>query len=182
MPERKIWYAAYGSNLSRERFDIYLNGGTPDGATHTYPGCRDSSDPSDDRSLEIDGLELCFGGLSQTWGGGVAFVRAAAGAKVKARLYLITHEQFLDVVAQENWLDPGSVDDGERIGDHMYGFAPRAGEIEGTPVRFVTQSPETELRAPSARYLRHIVHGLRESHGLTDEQVDVYLRAAQGMD
>jgi hypothetical protein len=177
-----IWYAAYGSNLSRERFHIYLNGGTPDGATHRYPGCRDATPPRDDRSLELSGLELCFGGSSQTWGGGVAFVRAAPARSVKARLYLITHEQFLDVVAQENWLEPGSIDDGERIGDHMYGFVPRAGEVDGIPVRFVTQAPDAELRPPTLAYVAHIAAGLREAHGMDDAAIEAYLRSAPGMD
>ena len=39
-----IWYVAYGSNLSRERFCTYLRGGRPDGSERDYPGCRDTSD------------------------------------------------------------------------------------------------------------------------------------------
>ncbi|CCH80358.1 hypothetical protein BN12_90013 [Nostocoides japonicum T1-X7] len=40
-----VWYAAYGSNLSLERFHCYVAGGRPPGGRHTYPGCRDASPP-----------------------------------------------------------------------------------------------------------------------------------------
>jgi len=173
-----IWYAAYGSNLSSKRFAIYLHGGTPDGSTHHYPGCRDASDPVDVRPFEIADLELAFGGMSQTWGGGVAFVRPADGARTKARLYLVTDEQFADVVAQENWLDPGSV--GIDGGDYMYGEVPILGFLEGHEIRTITQAPDTELRPPSDRYLNHIAQGLREAHGMPDEAIETYLRNAPG--
>jgi len=36
-----VWYAVYGSNLLRKRFDCYIQGGKPKGAAKDYPGCRD---------------------------------------------------------------------------------------------------------------------------------------------
>ena len=51
----RIWYVAYGSNLSRDRFSYYLRGGRPDGSERDFPGCRDSSDPSDSFGLLISG-------------------------------------------------------------------------------------------------------------------------------
>src|SRR5438105_3393973 len=136
---RVIWYAAYGSNLSRERFDVYLKGGVPVGGSHAYPGCRDPSAPADDRAWECD-FELRFGGSSQTWGGGVALIGASQGdVPAKIRLYLVTLEQFEDVVAQENWLEPGTVDltdvtyePHHVIGpDHTYRIVLSLGEFEG---------------------------------------------------
>ena len=32
----QVWYASYGSNLARDRFLCYLEGGRPKGATRTY--------------------------------------------------------------------------------------------------------------------------------------------------
>jgi len=167
-----IWYAAYGSNLSRKRFDIYLRGGTPEGATHEYPGCRDASDPVEIRPYEIEGYELCFGATSKTWGGGVAFVRPGASS-VKARIYLVTDDQFADVIAQENWLEPGnaSIDGGE----YMYGVVPVLGELDGHEIRTITQAPDTLLNPPSARYVRHIADGLRETYAMSDEAIAAYL-------
>jgi len=41
---KRIWYAAYGSNLSGERFSYYLRRRRPDGSERDYSGCRDTSD------------------------------------------------------------------------------------------------------------------------------------------
>ena len=181
--EEGIWYAAYGSNLSRRRFDIYLRGGRPDGATHTYPGCRDISDPADEDVGDIPS-ELCFGGWSQTWGGGVAFVRPSETARSKVRLYLITLEQFADVVAQENWLKPGSIEiDPAKdtvLDGRMYGVVPRLGDREGLPVLTITQAAQTEIAVPAPAYLRPIAEGLAEAHGLGADEIVAYLASAPG--
>ncbi len=41
---QQVWYVAYGSNLSLERFTAYLQGGRPAGGARKYPGCRDPQD------------------------------------------------------------------------------------------------------------------------------------------
>jgi hypothetical protein len=182
---RHVWYAAYGSNLSRERFDVYMSGGRPEGATHTYPGCRNPAPPMDDVPGVID-TELAFGGWSQTWGGGVAFVRDRPGALTRARLYLLTLEQFEDVVAQENWLIPGSVTiepSEEQVvldGDHTYRLVMPLGKRDGTPILTVSQLVATETAPPTVAYLTHIAHGLRESHGMTHSEIVSYLADAPG--
>ncbi len=185
-----IWYAAYGSNLSRSRFDVYLEGGTPTGAVHAYPGCRDSSPPIDDRSWEC-ACELRFGGRSQTWGGGVALVvPGPSEVPTKLRLYGLTLEQFEDVVAQENWLEPGSVELTEAVSDphhiigpdHTYRVVLSLGEFEATPVLTITQDASTATAAPTIRYLRHIAQGLREAHGCSDAQIARYLAGRPGVD
>ena len=179
---QRVWYAAYGSNLSRARFEIYLSGGRPEGASHTYPGCRDRSAPGDDVAGEIDAA-LAFGGTSKTWGGGVAFVRMP-GNGARARLYLLTLGQFCDVVAQENWLQPGSVaiePCEEQIvldGDHSYRVILPLGERDGVPVMTISQPADIHLNAPTDAYLRHISDGLREAHGMSDDEIADYLRGA----
>src|SRR6185312_10705420 len=45
---RIVWYAGYGSNLLRRRFDCYIKGGKPEGSKKTYSGCRDKNDPRGD--------------------------------------------------------------------------------------------------------------------------------------
>jgi hypothetical protein len=181
-----VWYAAYGSNLSRDRFDFYLRGGRPPGATHDYPGSRDTSVPADDRPWEI-APELGFGGTSKTWGGGVAFVDPDSTGGAKARLYLITLEQFADVVAQENWLAPGSVavaDVGAEVHlgvDRMYGLVVPLGELDGYPVATFTQHRGAVAAAPSIAYLGHIARGLREAHGMSDDEIVAYLVTKPGM-
>ena len=184
MSEDRVWYAAYGSNLSRERFARYLCGGAPDGATvtHVYPGCRDPSDPLDDVADEID-LELAFGGTSLTWGGGVALVRPGP-RRAKVRLYLLTREQFADVVAQENWIEPGTLFyEGPTTLDraHVYRVVLVVGDRDGIPVVTLSQDSDVPLARPSAAYLRHIAIGLRESHALSDDEIVDYLTSAPGI-
>ena len=184
-----IWYAAYGSNLSRERFDVYLRGGTPVGGAHAYPGCRDPSPPAVDRPWEC-GFGLRFGGASQTWGGGVALIDGTPGdLPTKLRLYRITLEQFEDVVAQENWLEPGSIilagvafAPHHVIGpDHTYRVVLSLGELDDARVLTVTQDGAVTTAAPTIRYLRHIAQGLREAHGCTDAEIADYLVARPGV-
>ncbi|WP_323095786.1 histone deacetylase [Intrasporangium sp. YIM S08009] len=115
-----VWYAAYGSNLSRDRFTHYLAGGRPSGAARGYDGARDASEPLGDVPLTLEG-QVYFAWQSRTWGGGIAFydpdasgrvvgdggsdaggAGAAGGASgVAARAYLVTREQFSDVASQE---------------------------------------------------------------------------------
>jgi hypothetical protein len=186
---RPVWYAAYGSNLSRERFGVYLRGGTPVGGAHEYPGCRDPSPPAEDRAWE-SACELRFGGAFKTWGGGVAMVHPdRSDVPTKLRLYLVTIEQFADVVAQENWLEPGAVDLRDvsydrhySIGpDHTYRLVLPLGENDGHPVLTVTQDASVATAAPTIRYLRHIAQGLRESHGCTDIEIADYLVGRPGV-
>jgi hypothetical protein len=101
-----IWYVAYGSNLSRERFCSYLHGGRPDGNDRDYPGCRDTSDPMDSFGLLISG-GVYFAGRSSGWGGAMAFYDPEVPGEVAARAYLITAQQFVDVLAQETLRSPG---------------------------------------------------------------------------
>jgi hypothetical protein len=88
--DRLVWYAGYGSNLKRSRFESYVN------------GCRDRSVPRCDRPIELS-YELYFAGHSDTWGGAPAFIRRSSGnVRAYGRMYLISHSQFNDVVRQEN--------------------------------------------------------------------------------
>jgi hypothetical protein len=108
----------------------------------------------------------------------------------KLRLYLITLEQFEDIVAQENWLEPGSVeltdavyDPHHIIGpDHTYRVVLSLGEFDATPVLTITQDASTPTAAPTIRYLRHIAQGLREAHECSDTQIAEYLAGRPGVD
>ena len=108
-----VWYASYGSNLKRKRFMCYIKGGTPEGSARKCDGCfRDRSDPIESRPISLN-FELYFAGQSKTWGnGGVAFIRDSSERGLTlGRMYLITDEQFNDVVMQGNDKTP----DGSRF-------------------------------------------------------------------
>ena len=179
-----VWYASYGSNLSRHRFERYLHGGIPKGGRRRYPGARDRRPPSGDRPVALP-YRLRFGGESRTWGGGMAFVDTTAHAHVLARAYRVTLEQFADIHAQENGGDADAVDlaavgAGQRViaGRGNYPVIIRCGALDGAPMFTFTAAALPASKAPAAAYVRTIATGLAESHRLTTALIVHYLRAA----
>jgi hypothetical protein len=159
-----VWYAGYGSNLSRERFACYVQGGTPVGAHHAYVGCRDTSLPQATTRLDLAGC-LTFRGESTIWGGGMAFLDPDADGVVVARGYLVTAEQLEDVAAQEP----------------RYDRVTEVGEHEGVGVVALTRTEVLPAAAPSAPYLRTILGGLTDGLlGLAD--AIAYLLGTDGVD
>jgi hypothetical protein len=189
-----VWYASYGSNLCAERFGCYIAGGTPRGATRPCRGARDTTSPRQDRPLEIP-YPLYFAGTSKTWAGAPSFIDIveSRAATTRARAYLITWEQFEDVVAQENGRgvttpialapDDLAVGRGHPLGSGRYENLLCVGRDDVAPVLTIT-SPWTmahaELGAPAPNYLRTMIDGLRESHELRDDAITAYLGAAPG--
>lgn len=183
-----LWYAAYGSNLARDRFLAYLAGGRPAGASRTYPGARDPRPPTDDRPLQLSG-RIFFAWQSPTWGGGIAFYDAEPEGTVYARAYRITQAQFSDLAAQEMRRDPGTDLDLSRVlAERRHSYGPGryetlhlVGELDGRPVLTFTAPPDHVLptNPPAPAYVATIVRGLVECHGLTEDQARAYVRAAQ---
>jgi hypothetical protein len=183
-----LWYAAYGSNLARDRFENYLSGGRPVGATRHYPGARDSSPPIDDRPLLLPG-RLFFAWESPTWGGGIAFYDPDGEGTVYARAYRITAEQFSDLAAQEMRRAPGvELDLSQVLAQRRHSYGPGryetlhlVGELDGLPVLTFTAPEGHGLlpNRPAPIYLATIRRGLRECHGLSDADAAAYLAAAQ---
>lgn len=191
---QRVWYVAYGSNLSRNRFRCYLSGGRPTGATRVYAGCRDTREPVGVAALEAPGA-LVFAGTSGVWGGGMAFYDAHSPSRVACRGYLVSAEQFADVTAQEMRRPPGGefardlaglltdVDSVHTMGSGHYETVLRLGEREGAPMFTVTHDDVGSLvpAAPSATYLRWIATGLREAHGWDARRIAGYLVGLRGM-
>lgn len=185
----QVWYAAYGSNIARRRFLRYLHGGRPPGAARTHPGARDSAEPVDVRPLTLPGC-IFFGWESSTWGGGVAFYDAAAEGVALARAYLVTEQQFADVAAQEMHREPGDdldltavlSDSRHDLGPGRYESLHLVGALDGHPVLTFTTPDPTALQRnpPSAAYLATMAEGLREAHGLDDEELVAYLLSCPG--
>lgn len=187
----QLWYASYGSNLSRDRFLCYLRGGRPEGAARTYPGSRDRTLPVADTPFLLPG-SVFFGWHSPTWGGGIAFYDADATDQVAlGRAYLINESQFADVAAQEMHREPGSdldlstvLDERQHaVGTGRYEALHLVGELEGHPVLTFTSPEPTEVpaSAPSEAYLAMIARGLRETHEHTDEELVDYLLGCPGV-
>ena len=191
----QVWYAAYGSNLSRKRFGYYLSGGRPTGAARSYPGARDRTPPARDHALLLPG-RLYFAWESPTWTGGVAFYDPAARAgppTVAARAYLLTVQQFSDVAAQEMHRAPGAEVDVAgllahapvaTLGPGRYETLHRVGDLEGLPI-VTFSAPWTldtaPLYAPGTVYLRRIADGLREAHTWSADEICDYLLDCPGV-
>jgi len=193
---KKIWYASYGSNLSyQKRFMCYIAGGTPAGATKRNPGCRDTTPPIEQRPITFE-LELYFAGYARSWGGAPAFVKKGTEPSTTyGRMYLITYEQFNDVVLQENNMQVDDTafvpafeqlvcdDEHELPAGRLYGHLLRvATEGEWPVITFTTSRTNLPIRAPSEAYLKIIVSGLRETYPtMTTYKIAEYLSHAEGV-
>jgi hypothetical protein len=172
-----IWYAGYGSNLLRERFDCYIKGGQPAGSTRTYPGCRDKTDPHADRPVTLR-HEFFFADHSKAWNGAVGFIRPVTSkATTFARMYLISYGQFNDVVRQENGKAiPGNVivphyeqlsraQQWEIAGVRPYGRLIKTGAQDEHPIlTFTATRDDFVVGPPSEAYIKMIVSGLEETY------------------
>ncbi len=186
-----IWYVSYGSNLLAERFEVYLRGGVVEGRELGHEGARDPSPWRDSRAVTLP-YRLFFGGNSRGWpGGGSAFVDVdSTDAVTLARGYLITVEQFQDVLAQESGRPVGTERDigaalntGEALLGHgRYDRILHVGTESGCPkLTFTTPLAAADLRPnpPSPAYAEVIAKGLVQAHGLTGASAHEYLTSAQ---
>ena len=138
--------------------------------------------------------QLYFAGASKVWSGSPCFLDTdvTPGAFSHARAYLIGWERFEDVVAQENGrlsvpieLGPADLAPGltHQLGSRRYENVLCLAPLDGVPLLSLT-SPwsmsSAEIDAPSIAYLKVLVTGLREMHGLSDAEIVAYLGAAPG--
>ncbi len=184
--EDLVWYVSYGSNLLRQRFLCYIEGGLPEGSSHTNPGCSDRTPPRDDRLVMIP-HPLVFAEHSTAWGGAVAFVQHRTdGPPTYARAWLITWEQFEGVLSQENKsslmrLDrttgPGWQGSLAPAGWYSWVIALQDPLGDGRPA-FTFTSPEPDgppaPSPPSPQYLDTLRRGLLEMR-LDPDAVERYL-------
>ncbi len=173
-PSRLVWYVGYGSNLSSSRFGRYV------------ARCRDTAPPRRWEAVEVP-HRLLFARESSTWGGGgVAFLDPAPtpGARTRGRAWLVTLDQFADVLAQECGLPVGSVEvpalDGGLVvahPDHWYGCVVPLGPLDGWPMVTFTDEGAAGLvaGAPGPAYRAVIAEGLAEAHGLSPADAEAYI-------
>ena len=146
----RVWYAAYGSNLSAERFMQYIE------------GCRDSSEWTDSCLRDFPG-GVYFGDESPGWeNGGVAFYDPQLPGETHMRLYKISRAQLDEVQDQEG---PG-----------WYGRLLKLGVHEdGCPIYTITSLYPHPRSAPSDRYSDRIRDALTKECGKTESEADAYL-------
>jgi hypothetical protein len=185
--EDLVWYVAYGSNMKAARFQCYLSGGRPGGASRTYTGSRDPSRPRRHLGIRLPG-GLIFSGRSTVWGGGIAFYDTRGRGELAARAYLITFGQLSDVVAQEGRRPVGGdlaldqpVDRSWVVPSHAYETLLHVRDHDGVPMLTITSAVHLEPTTPSAAYLRTMVDGLRETFGWSVVECVDYLLPAPGV-
>ena len=190
-----IWYASYGSNLLEERFLCYIRGGKPTGSSSKHKGCRDKTLPLSNNEIHIN-HELYFARKSRSWGnGGVAFIsiRSNPQTKTLGRMYLITTEQFIDVVKQENDFNGSleidfekAVSEGSLIfkKTQWYGNLIYLGHHLGSPIfTFTHENDITPATMPSESYLKTIIKGIRETYNhLSADDITNYLLSIRGIE
>jgi len=154
MDKKYVWYVTYGSNILKERFMKYIEGGFYEANGKTYKGCTDKSPPIKDKPYLIP-YELYFGNKSKTWnGGGVAFINEDKRGVTLGRAYLITEDQFLEIQEQE-----GS-------SDKWYGHTVALHRDFGDfiHVTFTQTQEHREENPPNNNYLKIIYEGLCETY------------------
>ena len=173
--QTKIWYASYGSNLQKERFYCYIRGGQPKGRKDVYEGCRNKTLPEEDEEFYI-ASKLYFARESPGWNGsGVGFISNTFdnSNQTLARMYLITKEQFEDVVKQETKSDGrininfnSAIEEGSHIfkDPSWYGNLIYLGEQRGHPIFTFTSKTDfaKQINAPNRDYLKTIIEGIKE--------------------
>jgi hypothetical protein len=194
MPDKKyIWYASYGSNTFRERFLCYIQGGQPKGSMTNYNGCRDKSLPISESPIFL-AHDLYFAMSSRNWQrGGVCFVKTQSNFSTftYGYMYLITKEQFCDVVRQEiksetqiNLDFDNAITNGNLVfkPDSMYGNLIFVGNKDNYPIfTFTNEINIQPTTKPSENYLTMIISGLIETHKLTNQEITEYLLSKDGI-
>ena len=164
MPNKNdlLWYACYGSNLLKERFLCYIQGGVCKHNGKEYEGCNDSVFRGEEDAIIFPG-RLYFAEESLSWSGkGVAFFDPAGDGQVQMRLYLVTRGQLADIKKQEG---PG-----------WYGneYCLGIGKNERPIYTLTSPSPQSDENMPSPEYRACIAEGLGEC-GYSEKDAEKYL-------
>lgn len=159
-----VWYACYGSNLSKERFMKYINGDKTSSGIRR-DGCSDKTPPSDEKPITLK-YPIYFANHSSKWDGkGVAFLDISKKGRSYGKMYLITKEQFEEIHLQE-----GNV-------PNWYNEIVDLGLDGGIPIKTITHSPRhLEEVMPSKAYLEVIKKGIQETYPTLDDlDIEAYL-------
>lgn len=160
-----VWYAGYGSNLSKERFLLYIKGGYCEANEKTYKGCTNKQlvSEKDDRAW-FPG-QMYFGNTSGSWNHkGVAFYDPNAAGRTFMRMYKVTRQQLMEIQDQE-----GS-------SEKWYGRIYALGiHTDGTPIYTMTSETRHPFNAPDDAYINLISKALTEENGFTEPEANLYL-------
>jgi hypothetical protein len=192
MNSDKVWYFSYGSNVLPERFHCYIRGGQLNQQGKSHRGCRQKKLPEKQRAWQIP-HRLCFARYSSNWEGGVAFIHPP---KIKNQStwgvkYLISMQQFVEVVSQENDLkNPVTIDLDLLIRNksmslpnlEWYDQLLLLGYANNYPILTFTSSiPQANYTKPSEAYLTTIIGGINQFYSIDKRQLINYLISKNGI-
>lgn len=199
--EKHVWYCSYGSNLLIERFRLYIEGGTAAFIDRGFRGCTDKSMPVCNEGYLIP-HELYFSKKAKQWENmGVAFIEPIPNkeAKTYCRIYKITREQFIEIVQQENGLEPDVLKldiDFDKLLEAKTILLPESDEKtwypklmlvgvkDRVPVLTFTSNWDKEeitYSKPGGKYLNVIAKGIKESFRLDDKAIIDYFMEKNGI-
>lgn len=140
-----VWYAAYGSNISKSRFMNYIN------------RCSDTSKPLENKPFTIM-HDIYFASKCTSWDSkGVAFLDWENTGKSLGRIYKIKKTQFDELFNME-----GS----------KYNKIINLGELNGTAIlTFTSETKRNDINYPSTKYINVINKGLKEIYPDKNELV-----------
>lgn len=186
-----VWYASYGSNLLKSRFHCYISGGKPEGSTTAESGCSDPAFPIKSAPISLP-YEMYFSEYSNRWKGGVAFIDIVKDKSTNTfgKKYLITSDQFKQIVQQENGdfemevnLELAKRVHTYSVNESWYGNILYLGEAEGYPIFTFTDNrklSDKEITPPSLPYLKNIYYGLLDLFK-DDKNLIEYLYTKKGV-
>jgi hypothetical protein len=169
----------------------YINGTKPPGSTVAEIGCTDQSPPLASRKVELP-YSLYFSKERSKWGeGGVAFIdnRNRSEEITIGKMYLITEQQFVEIVAQENKMRSLEIDlqqvkeaGSGKVGAGWYSKILYVGEEDHYPI-FTFTNPEPEnvtYHKPNVYYISTIAKGLINL-GYSKEAILAYFLPKRGV-
>ncbi|WP_420491517.1 hypothetical protein [Neobacillus drentensis] len=192
MNENYVWYASYGSNLHIDRFLCYIIGGKPEGSSKIETGCKNPSLPVASSTFTMN-YPLYFAKEADKWESqGVAFIGLTEDPScvTYSKKYLISLDQFMDVMSQENNGIDFQVDlnlvinTGSNVyrRNAWYGNILYLGEEKGFPIFTFTASwdvYDVEWKKPSHAYLSTLINGLKEDY--SNEEIYLYFQTKPGI-
>ena len=159
-----VWYASYGSNMLFDRLSSYIKGGVSKFNGVNYDGCRNTLLPKDSRPVTIP-YKMYYGNESSSWGhGAVAFLDTQIKGESLGKMYLVTEEQFEDIVSQEG------------NDKSWYNQVISLGEHNGIEIVAVTNKNKVPSHNPSDKYIEVIKMGIQETYpDMSEFEVMKYL-------
>lgn len=160
-----VWYAGYGSNLSKNRFMRYTKGGVCRENGKEYSGCTIDHLISNEEDRAWFPGRMYFGNKSGTWNHkGVAFYDPNASGRTFMRMFKVTRQQLREIQGQEgpsaNWY--GRI---QALGIHA----------DGCPIYTLTSETRRPANVPDETYLSLIIRALIEENGFTENEANLYL-------